>query len=256
MLIGDYKFTTTKWGLSWRPPQIEMNIVKNFLGVVYGRFETHSLVFTINTLFTIPKISKLATNRPCLESSYIPSFTHVTKFQMPKFCIMIGHYLLLPMWPSFKCQGFVSWSDIVFVETFVEPEIVEPSRAYKLSFIFSFVTISDSLATFITQPSQVILHSILSKVPKEMRFIFNLETCLTSDNVLTIPSNILIYTLLTPTTLQVVLFLMVKFPLSTLSYVEKKLLLGAIWNKQPESRIHSSLFLYPCVATKTPQLSL
>ena len=50
---------TTKWGLSWRPPQIGMNIVKNSLGVVYGQFEIHSLLFPINTLFTKSKIPKL-----------------------------------------------------------------------------------------------------------------------------------------------------------------------------------------------------
>ncbi|KAK8263542.1 hypothetical protein V6Z12_D12G050900 [Gossypium hirsutum] len=89
----------------------------------------------------------------------------------------------------------------------------------------------------------LILHPFKSKILKEMRFFRKSGTYLTSESVLIVLSCILILTVSIPITLLDESFLICTTPPSTKLYVENHSLLGHMWKKHPESRIHSNVNL-------------
>lgn len=129
------------------------------------------------------------------------------------------------IWPSRMCHNWVdlesvkrkfysiimtleessSWygDDFAFTSVIAaEPVTVEPCRIFKMATFYLFIKTSAPWDTCKSFDSMMILQPFESRKPKEMRFLFESGTCLTYDNVLIIPSYILIWMVLMPIILQ------------------------------------------------------
>lgn len=102
------------------------------------------------------------------------------------------------------------------------------------------------LNDFKSSPSPLNEQPPWSNIIRKMRFLFWSETCPTSVNTFVDPSISLTLTFLIPITSQAMLLSIRTFPASTLLYESNQIILdldfGVVWNKHPESRIHSSMY--------------
>lgn len=85
------------------------------------------------------------------------------------------------------------------------------------------------------------VYPLLSRSPREIKFLFNSGMHLTPVSSVSTPSNMLILMVPIQRTLQALLFLKRTLPSKVFFKDSNQSLCGDIWKEQPKSRIHSFL---------------